>query len=86
MAPRVFAPDEEIPFHFTAGEINTIIAMIENTIGYPLRVTLPLREKISAQINEQPAAGDGIDPDAEVSVGPGGNQIVNRRRLRRPNA
>lgn len=62
--PRVYAPDEEIPFHFTAGEINAIIASVETTLGLPLRVTAPLREKILTQLNAQPLA-DGLDAQPE---------------------
>lgn len=66
--PRVFAPDEEIPFHFTAGEINAIIAAIETTLGLSLRVTAPLREKILKQLEAPLAAagGDGLGIEGEA--------------------
>lgn len=60
----VYGPDEEIPFLFTGNEINIILAMVETTIGFPLRVTMPLKAKIEAQIKAQPPAlpgGDGYD-------------------------
>lgn len=71
--PRVYAPDEEIPFHFTATEINAVIAAVETTLGLPLRVTAPLREKILNQLNLSPQPdGDGLDAGqrAEAGIGP----------------
>lgn len=82
--PRVFAPDEELPFHFTVAEVNTLIGLIENTTGFPLRVTAPLREKILTQVNAPPTAdADGLDkqapasalqPPPAVELGPGGTR------------
>ena len=76
---RMFDPDEEITFRFTAAEINTVMAILDTTTGFPHRITHPLMVKIEMQaasaaprpMNPMPVMSDGgFTPPPEDNPAP----------------
>ena len=73
MPPRLFDPDEELAFRFTAAEANTLLAIVDTTTGFPHRVTHPLWAKILTQAN----AGSAIaQPPARVEPPLGDGMVM----------